>query len=559
MISNEEQKKSNDADVLEAVLHHVGDMGRYQKLLFLAMLPFGFFFAFIYFVQMFIAVTPSNHWCKIPELQHLDLEIRRNLSAPGATSGGNWESCKTFDVNWTKILETMEPPVEDTPMIPCPHGWDFELSDIPYHTVVSERGWVCQYDSYAPTAQAVFFAGAFVGGLFFGWLADNFGRIPALIGANLIGAVGGLATIYTTEVWDFILCRFLVGMSFDNAFMMMYILVLEYVGAKHRTWVANMSIALYFGGGCLSLPWIALWLNDWRKLLWFTSLPMLCVIFVPFFVPESARWMVSRGRVSQAVTVLRRFERVNGTKIPDDVMDEFIVSSNQIKQNRESFLVLFRNAAIRNSMLLMLLVYIACSIIFDGLVRLSNAFGLDFFITFTLTSATEIPSVSLLTILLDRWGRRNLTAVPMGLCGIMIVISLFVPKGIPQASLAIAARFCINMSYNAVIQWVTELLPTPVRASGSATLHMSGYIATVLSPFIVYSEITWSLLPLLILGITAIVGSGMSIMLPETKGLPMPQSLADSERIIRERSLCGKPVDVEDVENEHENEKSFIT
>lgn len=75
-ISNEEQKKSNDADVLESVLYHVGDMGRYQKLLFLAMLPFGFFFAFIYFVQMFIAVTPSNHWCRVPELQHLELEIR---------------------------------------------------------------------------------------------------------------------------------------------------------------------------------------------------------------------------------------------------------------------------------------------------------------------------------------------------------------------------------------------------------------------------------------------------------------------------------------------------
>lgn len=39
-----------------------------------------------------------------------------------------------------------------------------------------------------------------------------------------------------------------------------------------------------------------------------------------------SRWYVSRGRVNSAVSVLRKFERVNGTKIPDDVMDEFIVS-----------------------------------------------------------------------------------------------------------------------------------------------------------------------------------------------------------------------------------------
>lgn len=63
---------------------------------------------------------------------------RRNLSAPGAATGGSWDSCMTFDVNWTDVLETMQPPPEGTPMIPCQHGWDFEFSDIPYETVVTE-------------------------------------------------------------------------------------------------------------------------------------------------------------------------------------------------------------------------------------------------------------------------------------------------------------------------------------------------------------------------------------------------------------------------------------
>lgn len=42
---------------------------------------------------------------------------------------------------------------------------------------------------------------------------------------------------------------------------------------------------------------------------------------------DDYRWLASKRRVNQAVKVLRRFERVNGTKIPQDVMDEFIVSS----------------------------------------------------------------------------------------------------------------------------------------------------------------------------------------------------------------------------------------
>lgn len=65
--------------------------------------------------------------------------------------------------------------------------------------------------------------------------------------------------------------------------------VLEYIGPRQRTIVANMSIALYFGLACVGLPWLALWLSDWRKLLWVTSLPMLIVLAAPFTVPESAR------------------------------------------------------------------------------------------------------------------------------------------------------------------------------------------------------------------------------------------------------------------------------
>jgi hypothetical protein len=39
-----------------------------------------------------------------------------------------------------------------------------------------------------------------------------------------MGCIGGVASIYTTGLWDFAFCRFLVGMAYDSCFMMMYIL-----------------------------------------------------------------------------------------------------------------------------------------------------------------------------------------------------------------------------------------------------------------------------------------------------------------------------------------------
>lgn len=47
------------------------------------------------------------------------------------------------------------------------------------------------------------------------------------------------------------------------------------------------------------------------------------------------------------------------------------------------------------------------------------------------------------------------------------------------------------------------------------------------------------MLPLVTLGVVALVSSTFGVVLPETKGRPMPQTVDDAERIIREYSLCG--------------------
>lgn len=84
--------------------------------------------------------------------------------------------------------------------------------------------WVCENSTLPTLAQSIFFIGAIVGGLLFGWIADRFGRVPALAGCNIVGFIAGLLTAFTGNFWQFALCRFFVGFAFDNCFTMMYIL-----------------------------------------------------------------------------------------------------------------------------------------------------------------------------------------------------------------------------------------------------------------------------------------------------------------------------------------------
>lgn len=58
------------------LLPHIGEFGLYQKILFLLMIPFAFFVAWVYFTQIFITIVPEHYWCKIPELANLTVEER---------------------------------------------------------------------------------------------------------------------------------------------------------------------------------------------------------------------------------------------------------------------------------------------------------------------------------------------------------------------------------------------------------------------------------------------------------------------------------------------------
>lgn len=107
--------------------------------------------------------------------------------------------------------------------------------------------------------------------------------------------------------------------------IMFFIPVLEYVGPKWRTFVANMSIAIFFTFATCILPWIAYYLADWRMTCIVTSVPLVLAVATPWLIPESARWLVSQGQIDRAIKILGKFERINGTKVPDDIYKRFRV------------------------------------------------------------------------------------------------------------------------------------------------------------------------------------------------------------------------------------------
>ncbi|XP_034244931.1 organic cation transporter protein [Thrips palmi] len=528
------------------VLPHIGEFGFYQKCLFLMMIPFAWFVAFVYFSQIFITLVPEGHWCHIPELQDLNPDERLALGVPKTAELG-YARCLQYDVNFTELVRQGVRQADPSwPTVACRHGWEFNRTEVPYESIAAELEWVCDNAALPNVAQSVFFGGAIVGGLLFGWVADRWGRVPALVGSNMVGLAAGIATAWAGSFWVFALCRFFVGFAFDNCFTMMYILVLEYVGPKWRTFVANMSIAIFFTMAASLLPWLAYWLADWRLLCIATSAPLLLAALTPWLVPESARWLVSQGRVEEALVIMKRLEKSNGTAVPAGVYQQFEDSCIKLKKQEDadktySVVDLFRSPRLRNTTLLLIVIWMIVSLVFDGHVRNVGQLGLDVFVTFTVASATELPADSFLTVVLDRWGRRWLACGSMVVSGLFSLGAVAAPPGVVSASLAIMGRFSVNISYNIGLQYAAELLPTVVRAQGVALIHIMGYVASILAPFVVYLSVVHPALPLLILGSMGVVGGVLALFLPETLDQDLPQTLADGEQFGRDQRFFEFP------------------
>lgn len=108
-------------------------------------------------------------------------------------------------------------------------------------------------------------------------------------------------------------------MSFDT------FAVMEYVGPEKRTIVGNVPLAVFLTLGAASLPWIAYGLADWRLFSIITSAPIALTVVAWWIVPESARWLVLKGKIDETVETLKECARVNGKIVDPAIYDEFKV------------------------------------------------------------------------------------------------------------------------------------------------------------------------------------------------------------------------------------------
>lgn len=144
-----------------------------------------------------------------------------------------------------------------------------------------------------------------------GAIADALGRRPMMIISSALYFISGIVMLWSPNVYVLLLARLLDGFGIGLAVTLVPVYISETAPPEIRGLLNTLpqftgsggmflSYCMVFGMSLMETP-------NWRLMLGVLSIPsIIYFLLTVFFLPESPRWLVSKGRMLEAKTVLQR-------------------------------------------------------------------------------------------------------------------------------------------------------------------------------------------------------------------------------------------------------------
>lgn len=189
-----------------------------------------------------------------------------------------------------------------------------------------------------PTLEGLIVSMSFLTGtvvtIFSGTVADLIGRRPLLIASSIMFFFNGLVILWAPSVTVVLLSRILDGVAIAFAITLTPLYISEIAPADIRGQLTTLTQFACSTGMFLAYIWMfsmSLGDSSWRVMLGVISIPSVAYFFLAvFYLPESPRWLVSKGRIAEAEKVLKR---LRGT---EDVSGELALLAEGLSPGGEA-------------------------------------------------------------------------------------------------------------------------------------------------------------------------------------------------------------------------------
>ncbi|XP_032718012.1 solute carrier family 22 member 7 isoform X1 [Lontra canadensis] len=524
----------------EELLEQVGGFGPFQlcnvALLALprVLLPMHFL------LPVFLTAIPA-HRCALPgvpaNFSHQDAWLEAHLPRE---PDGTLSSCLYF-THSQALPNTTFWGVDQSPgqlegepsTAPCPQGWDYDRSEFA-STIATEWDLVCEQKGLNKATSTFFFAGVLVGAVAFGYLSDRFGRRRLLLVAYVSSLVLGLASAASVSYIMFVITRTLTGAALAGFTIIVMPLEMEWLDVGHRT-VAGVLSGTFWTVGMMLLALVGYLIRDWRWLLLAVTLPCAPGILSLWWVPESARWLLTQGRVEEAHRYLLRCARLNGQLVGEDGLSREALNKVATRERvvqRPSYLDLFRTPRLRHISLCCMVMWFGVNFSYYGLSLDVSGLGLNVYQTQLLFGVVELPSKLLVYLLVRHMGRRLTQAGMLLGTALALGISLLVPSemGTWSIALAVIGKGFSEAAFTTAYLFTSELYPTVLRQTGMGLTSLVGRLGGSLAPLAALLDGVWLSLPKLAYGGIALLAACTALLLPETRQAQLPETIQDVER-----------------------------
>ncbi|HVT70569.1 MAG TPA: MFS transporter [Trebonia sp.] len=366
--------------------------------------------------------------------------------------------------------------------------------------------------------------GTFFGGIGLGYVTDRIGRKP-MFTIDLSVFLGcAILMFFVTSPWQVFALGVVMGLAVGADYSIGSPLLGEFVQEKKRgnylgvleiSW--NVGYVVAYLIGYLINTYEA---DSWRFILGASAVPAVICLFMRHGLPESPRWLISKGRKAEALAIVRSSME---EAAPGDMLREEVTQTNwkllfsPYYLRRTIFACTFWSAIV--------LPYFALTF-FQPTILGSLGLGGNVLLGALLGTVIALAGATVGWYIVDRVGRRKILVPPMFVCAVFLLLAA--AHNLLPAEVGAICFFGYLFSYGimSILPGIypEEIFPSSVRATGvgvsTAASRAAAAIGTFLLPTVQSALGTPAVL--IIMGAVSLVGGLTSFFwAPETNGQPL--------------------------------------
>lgn len=354
--------------------------------------------------------------------------------------------------------------------------------------------------------------GSIIGVLMAGKLSDRWGRKVTMLVAAVFFSVSGIACAFVGSLEQLVVARILGGIGIGVVSIVSPLYISEVSIAQYRgrlvslyqlavtigflgAYLTNFQL-LHFSqsGAVLNAGWMNLvFVSEvWRGMLGFCSLPAILFFCIIFFIPESPRWLILKGRDERAVRIFRKIY-LSEVEVDTQLQDTKSVVQSETKSDWKFLLQpgIFKAVLIGAAIAILGQFMGVNAVLYYGPTIFEEAglSGGDALFSQVLVGIVNVVTTIIAVFIIDKVGRKKL--VYYGVSGMVLSLLLIgfyfhfsESMSLPNSFLLfffLFYVFCCAISISAVIfVLLSEMYPTRIRGMAMSIAGFALWIGTYL-------------------------------------------------------------------------------